>query len=65
MRRKPTYRQRTDRAHETRMWIKDVIIPVIMACVLINRWDPGLKFKIQDWWTEQKRKFNDKFHGGI
>ncbi len=59
---KLSHRQRIDRAHETRMWIKDVIIPAGTALVLIDRMNPILKYKVGDWFTNKKRKIEDVFH---
>ena len=64
MSRKWTNRQKIDRAHETRMWIKDVIIPTATALVFIDRMNPGLKYHAATWLNEKKTELSNKFHKG-
>ena len=59
---KITHRQRIDRAHEARMWIKDVIIPAATAMVFIDRMNPGLKYHIADSIKAKKERIKSKFH---
>lgn len=61
MRQKLTNRQKIDRAHETRMWIKDVIIPTATAVVVIDRVNPGLKYHVADWFKDKKEKVKKRF----
>ena len=61
MRQKLTNRQKIDRAHETRMWIKDVNIPTATALVVIDRVNPGLKYHAADWIKDKKEKVKRKF----
>ena len=58
---KLTNRQKIDASHEARMWIKDVIIPAVTACVFIDRINPGLKYRISDWGKEKFAKVKSKF----
>lgn len=67
MKQKLTNRQKIDRAHETRMWIKDVIIPTATALVFIDRVNPGLKYHVSDWCKDKvdkvdkvKKRFDGK-----
>ena len=60
---KLTNRQRIDRAHEVRMWIKDVIIPTATALVFIDRMNPGLKYHAKDWFSEKKQNIVNKIKG--
>ena len=62
MRQKLTNRQKIDRAHETRMWIKDVIIPLATSLVVIDRVNPGLKYKAHDWCKSKVDKVKEKFN---
>ena len=64
MSKKWTNRQKIDRAHEARMWIKDVIIPTATSLVFIDRMNPGLKYHAADWLNEKKTKISNKFHKG-
>ena len=61
-RQKLTNRQRIDRAHETRMWIKDVIIPLGTSLVIIDRVNPLLKYKVSDFAKEKYDKIKKKLH---
>lgn len=61
MSKKMTSRQRIDASHEARLWIKDVIIPAITACVVIDRVNPMLKYNIQDKYRMTKERIQAKF----
>lgn len=63
MRQKLTNRQKIDRAHEARMWIKDVIIPTATALVFIDRLNPGLKYSVSDWCKSKFNKVKERFDG--
>jgi len=58
-----TNRQKIDRAHEARMWIKDVIIPTATALVFIDRMNPGLKYHVSDWFKDKSDKIKKRFDG--
>lgn len=62
MKNKWTNRQKIDRAHETRMWIKDVIIPTATALVLIDKMNPGLKYHASDWFKKKAKNIKDRFN---
>lgn len=59
---KMTSRQKIDAAHETRMWIKDVVIPASLALVFIDTLNPQLKYDAKQKIDETKQKIKDKFN---